>query len=322
VTLFYQDSSKDAFPARYDLALSFQVLHHIVDKRAVLANVGRHMKRGGFMVMNEILSNLETSIDHLDSTAHFAPRSEWAVALARGGLRVVSCVDASRGVANFLHDPDYDRSFAEASRGLDAASKAHLHGPHMLGWLLRRKLALYLAITVQKDDYLREEELLRINREKLAALIPYNRLMAAAGDGEPPLLLPDTAPRDDAEGEAAGVDGAPPQALRERLLKAEGEEGRRIIEEFLLGLLERVLGIPAARLDVHQRLDEVGVDSLMSLELKNGIDRAFDLRFPAADLLRGPSILELATALEGEVAKGAKQGAEAAAGGAWEEGSI
>ena len=322
VKLFYQDSSKDAFPDRYDLVMSFQVIHHIVDKKAVFANVGRHLKSGGFMVMNEILSNLETSIDHLDSTAHFASRSEWVVALARGGLRVVSCVDASRGVANFLHDPNYDKNFPEVSRGLDAASKAHLHGPHMLGWLLRRKLALYLAITVQKDDYLREEELLRINRERLAALIPYNRLMAAAENGEPPLLLPDSTPRDDAADEAAGVDDTPPLELRERLLKAEGEEGRRIIEEFLLGLLERVLGIPAARLDVHQRLNEVGVDSLMSLEIKNRIDHAFDLRFPAVELLRGPSILELATALEGEIGKGAELSAEAATGGAWEEGSI
>jgi malonyl CoA-acyl carrier protein transacylase/acyl carrier protein len=323
VKLFYQDSSKDAFPDRYDLAMSFQVIHHIVDKKAVFANVGRHLNNGGFMVMNEILSNLETDIDHLDSTAHFASKSVWAVALAQGGLRVVSCVDASRGVANFLHDSDYDSNFAEVSRGLDATTKAHLHGPHMLGWLLRRKLALYLAITVQKDDYLREEELLRINREKLAAPIPYNQLMAAAGNGEPPLLLADTAPSDDATAEeASGVDGTPLIQLREKLLETEGAERRRIIEEFLLGLLERVLGIPAARLDVHRRLNEIGLDSLMSLEIKNRIDHAFNLRFPAAELLRGPSILQLVTALEEEVTKGEGPGADTVTGAAWEEGAI
>jgi acyl transferase domain-containing protein/SAM-dependent methyltransferase/acyl carrier protein len=322
VKLFYQDSSRDAFPDRYDLAMSFQVIHHIVDKKAVFANVGRHLNNGGFMVMNEILSNLETDIDHVDSTAHFASKSVWAVALAEAGLRVVSCVDASRGVANFLHDADYDTNFREVSRGLDAASTAHLHGPHMLGWLLRRKLALYLAITVQKDSYLREEELLRINREKLAALIPYQRLLAAAEDGEPPMLLADTAPADDAGDEADRMEGAPLIHLRERLLSTEGEERRRIIEEFLLGLLERVLGLPAARLDVHQRLNEVGLDSLMSLEIKNRIDHAFDLRFPAAELLRGPSILQLVTAIEWEVGKSAEPSADTGAGAGWEEGAI
>lgn len=176
---------------------------------------------------------------------------------------------------------------------------------------------------MQKDGYLREDELLRINREKLAALIPYNQLLAAAENGEPPMFLADTAPVDDAAAEeAVGVDGTPLIHLRERLLSTEGEERRRIIEEFLLGLLERVLGIPAARLDVHQRLNEVGLDSLMSLEIKNRIDHAFDLRFPAAELLRGPSILQLATALEWEVSKSAEPGADTGAGAVWEEGEL
>ncbi|WP_437786886.1 type I polyketide synthase [Sorangium sp. So ce1097] len=323
VKLFYQDSSKDAFPDRYDLAMSFQVIHHIVDKDAVFANVGRHLNNGGFMVMNEILSNLTTDIDHADSTAHFASRSAWAAALARGGLRIVSCVDASREVANFLHDPDYDRHFTEVSRGLDAAEKAHLHGPYQLGWLLRRKLALYLVITAQKDGYLREEELLRINQEKLAARIPYSQLMAAAENGEPPLLLAGAAPVGDTAAEdAGGVKESPRMHLRERLLSAEGEERRRIVEEHLLGLLERVLGVPAARLDVHQHLNEVGLDSLMSLEIKNRIDQEFDLSFPTAELLRGPTILQLATAIDGEVGKGKSAARGAGGGEAWEEGAI
>ncbi|HSN98467.1 MAG TPA: methyltransferase, partial [Candidatus Nanopelagicales bacterium] len=321
VKLFYQDSARDPFPGRYDLALSFQVIHHITDKKAVFANVGRHLKPGGFMVMNEILSSLDTSIDHIDSTAHFAPRSEWAVALARAGLRVVSCVDASRGVANFLHDPDYDKNFAEASRGLDAASKAHLHGPHMLGWLLRRRLALYLAITVQKDDYLREEELLRVNRDKLATPIPYPRILSAAEGGEPPLYHADESPRDGAADDGAGADEAPPPGLRQEILEAKGEDRQRLIEAFLLALLERVLSVPAARIDVHQRLNEIGLDSLMSLEIKNRIDTALDLRFPAADLLRGPTVRELAVAVEGEMGKGDGEHAEGN-GVTWEEGSI
>ncbi|UQA57008.1 type I polyketide synthase [Polyangium aurulentum] len=322
VKLFYQDSSKDGFPSRYDLAMSFQVIHHIVDKRAVLANIGRHLDNGGFLVMNEILSNMDTSIDHVDSTAFFAPRSEWAEYLADAGLRVVAGVDASREIANFLHDASYDKNFANASRGLDAASKAHLHGPHTLGWLLRRKLALYLALTVQKDDLLDKRTLLRINQEKLSRLIPYGRVIDAAEGGLLPLVPPGDAVNlvAGAEEQGSALEEAKLAPLGERLRAADEAERSRLIEALLREHAERVLEIPGSRLDVQQPLTELGLDSLMALEFKNRVDKPLGASVPVADLLKGATISQLTAMLTAQIGGG---GVEAGTGaGGWEEGSL
>jgi acyl transferase domain-containing protein/SAM-dependent methyltransferase/acyl carrier protein len=323
VKIFYQDSSRDPFPGRYDLAMSFQVVHHIRDKQAVLTNIGRHLQNGGFLVMAEILSNMEMSIDHLDSTAYFAPRADWVAHLTDAGLRIVACVDASREIGNFLHDANYDANFLEASRGLDTVSKAHLYGPHMLGWLLRRKLALYLLFTVQKDAYVRKEELFRINKEKLAALVPYARIIAGAEGGELPLIIPEAGPADAAAAAAdASAAAELEMSLRDKVLAGAPEERQRLAEDFLNRLLERVLEMPAARLSAHQRLNEVGLDSLMTLELKNRIDKAFGMSFPATELLKWPTITELAATLVTEMERPDADRCGAHGKVSWEEGSI
>lgn len=320
VKLFYQDSSKDAFPGRYDLAMSFQVIHHIVDKRAVLANVGRHLNNGGFFVMAEILSNMETSIDHLDSTAYFAPRSDWASYLAEAGLRVVAAVDASREVANFLHDANYDENFAQASQGLDASSKAHMHGPHALGWLLRRKLTLYLLLTVQKDSLLDKRILLRMNQEKLAALIPYGSIIdGAEGDALP--LIPQGLAPVHAVADEQNHDLQNATSFGERLRSANAEERRGMIEQLLREQIVRVLEVPANRIDPQQPLAELGLDSLMALDFKKSVDKPLGTNMPATRLLNGATLSELTNTLAAMVEanlteEGVKPEAE------WEEGSL
>jgi len=320
VRLFCQDSSRDDFPDTYDLAMSFQVIHHIVDKKAVLANIGRHLNNGGFLVAVEILSNMLTPIDHQDSTAYFAPRSEWAVALAEAGMRVVEAVDSSREVANFLHDSNYDANFARASRGLDATAKAHMHGPHMLGWLLRRKLTIYLTITAQKDSYLKKDALLRINQEKLNALVPIARILAAAEGGELPLQLGGT-PIEQSPAPVGTPEAMPQVSLLNTLLSRGAEERRGLLEEFLRSQVERVTSMTSAQVDVQQGLRDMGMDSLMFLELKNTIDHELNLNLSPSALLKGPTIREMAALLSTEVERAANQpGGKAET--VWEEGSL
>jgi acyl carrier protein len=69
------------------------------------------------------------------------------------------------------------------------------------------------------------------------------------------------------------------------------------VRSYLIELVGRVLGLSASKLDVQQPLSNLGLDSLMAVELKNRI--AVDLRVnvPMVTFLSGPSIEQAAAQL-------------------------
>jgi acyl carrier protein len=60
--------------------------------------------------------------------------------------------------------------------------------------------------------------------------------------------------------------------------------------------------LPASKLDVDQPVTNMGLDSLIALELRNRIQVDMDVRVPIVKLLHGPSIAELAVYLAALVA--------------------
>jgi acyl transferase domain-containing protein/acyl carrier protein len=85
--------------------------------------------------------------------------------------------------------------------------------------------------------------------------------------------------------------------LREELLSLPEEERAERLEAYLQEQIAKVLGIPASRLDRDKSLMNVGLDSLMALELKNRIEGSLGVELPIANLLKGPSVAELAREL-------------------------
>jgi myxalamid-type polyketide synthase MxaE and MxaD len=84
---------------------------------------------------------------------------------------------------------------------------------------------------------------------------------------------------------------------RSMLLTAEPSERRELLQAYLTELVARVLGLSASRVDIQQPLSNLGLDSLMAVELKNRI--AFDLgvNVPMVTLLSGPTVEEAARQL-------------------------
>ncbi|MEM9185485.1 MAG: SDR family NAD(P)-dependent oxidoreductase [Planctomycetota bacterium] len=124
-------------------------------------------------------------------------------------------------------------------------------------------------------------------------------------------LLEDLLPAAGADAEAAGVD----TALKRRLLdSAPGERGAQL-RTLVRDDLAKVMSLAPDSLDVDQPLAEFGIDSLMSLELKNGLERRLGVTLPMAMLLEGPSIASLAEEVDALLTAG--KAAEAAAGQEW-----
>jgi acyl transferase domain-containing protein/acyl-CoA synthetase (AMP-forming)/AMP-acid ligase II len=117
----------------------------------------------------------------------------------------------------------------------------------------------------------------------------YRRL---AGGRLPPLLAP-LAAGDEPTVEIAGP-RVPSALSRAALDGVPRDDWQPIIESQLREQAASVLRLAASALDVEQPLNNVGIDSLMAIELKNRIEADLGVAVPMVKFLEGPSVRELA----------------------------
>lgn len=93
-----------------------------------------------------------------------------------------------------------------------------------------------------------------------------------------------------------------PERPADSVLVASGSAGSP--DERVAALAERlrqdvatVLRMPASSVDVHQPLISMGIDSLMAVELKGRLEREFGVTVPLLQLIKGPSVADLARLL-------------------------
>ena len=86
-------------------------------------------------------------------------------------------------------------------------------------------------------------------------------------------------------------------STREAMLAAEPQARQALMETYLRGQLARVLGLSPAKLDAHQPLNRLGMDSLMAVEMKNRIELDIGVVLPMVRLLKGPSLAQVAEQL-------------------------
>lgn len=97
-----------------------------------------------------------------------------------------------------------------------------------------------------------------------------------------------------AEAGGAGVD----DGVRGELAAIPSEKRVSAIEEHLREVLAETLKMPKDRIPREKKLGELGVDSLMVLELGLGIKKRLGVGFSAMEFLRGPNLQELAVLAE------------------------
>jgi NADPH:quinone reductase-like Zn-dependent oxidoreductase/acyl carrier protein len=98
-----------------------------------------------------------------------------------------------------------------------------------------------------------------------------------------------------------GTSGA---AIRRALLAADPSERRDLITSLIRDHVARILGHSADQLDLERPLADLGLDSLMAVELRNWIEGELRVTLPAAELLRGPSVSRLTDLLLEQLADG------------------
>ncbi len=86
--------------------------------------------------------------------------------------------------------------------------------------------------------------------------------------------------------------------LVDRLAGAEPAARARLLRGFVRAEAARVLRTPEDRLDVNALLTTLGMDSLMSLELRNRVEAALGIRLPATLLWMYPTVTALSVHLD------------------------
>jgi microcystin synthetase protein McyG len=99
------------------------------------------------------------------------------------------------------------------------------------------------------------------------------------------------------ESEFDQSEGEDSSMSRDELLSEPAERQAELVTEFLCGQLSKVLRIPIDELDVEQPLNNLGIDSLMAVELRNHVQAKLGVVIPVAQLLQDPSISQLSQSL-------------------------
>ncbi len=109
---------------------------------------------------------------------------------------------------------------------------------------------------------------------------------------EPPLLS------ELANEEAASPSQTPhPGEKRSAILDAAPAERAQMLQVYVTEQVARVLGLSPSQLDIQQPLTNLGLDSLMAVELKNRISADLGVNVPMVKFLQGFSVAQAATQL-------------------------
>jgi len=126
--------------------------------------------------------------------------------------------------------------------------------------------------------------------------------------GRVPPLLGDIAEQEAGGGGKPAAD-AVDHAFRQQLLAVELDQRAALLREYFAAELCRIMGIDRSQLELDQPLNEIGMDSLLAMELKTNLELRLAFSLPMAAFLERPSV----TSLAGHAAKSLVAGTDEAA---------
>jgi myxalamid-type polyketide synthase MxaE and MxaD len=89
-----------------------------------------------------------------------------------------------------------------------------------------------------------------------------------------------------------------PQMTREMLLEMENEQRQQALSLYIEKQIAQVLGHPSLKLEQHQHLHRLGIDSLTAVELKNRVNADLGTSISAVTFLQGVSFGQLTDQIE------------------------
>jgi acyl transferase domain-containing protein/acyl carrier protein len=138
------------------------------------------------------------------------------------------------------------------------------------------------------------ERLLREDATQVVAIpVDWSKYHEFYPSGTEPALLSDLA-NEEAAGPSQGADSG---EKRSAILDAAPADRPQLLQSYVTEQVARVLGLSPSQLDIQQPLTNLGLDSLMAVELKNRISADLGVNVPMVKFLQGFSVAQAATQL-------------------------
>ena len=83
------------------------------------------------------------------------------------------------------------------------------------------------------------------------------------------------------------------ELTRQTILGAEPDQQLSLLQSYFKQEIAQVMGLNINRIDINQPVNNLGLDSIMAIELKNKIERKLAVDYPIANLLEGPNIIQI-----------------------------
>ncbi|NEO80922.1 MAG: SDR family NAD(P)-dependent oxidoreductase [Moorea sp. SIO4G3] len=177
IQIFNRDSSKDEFPDTYNLVFGFEVAHHIKNKSLLFSNISRHLQEEGLLVMADFIANGDFDIDHEETSSYFINKQHWIEQLSGNHLQLISAIDISQEIANYLYDPEFEENLNQLyKKKSDENIKSAFQSYNQLGKLLTKGLASYVLLTAKKQENLEQDKNYQLNQEILNQLSSYSEV--------------------------------------------------------------------------------------------------------------------------------------------------
>lgn len=161
----------------------------------------------------------------------------------------------------------------------------------------RRFAGIGLGMIAPQQGLLALEELLPTRNANVGVFpVDWSKFLKQFGRNKHPRLLDELAKIHRQERKVASSGGG---SLRDRLQQADEDARASLIADYVADEAAKTLGISASQLDRAKPLAEVGLDSLMGIELKNGIEAELEIDIPVEEFSQDTTVTTLATAVAG-----------------------
>jgi acyl transferase domain-containing protein/acyl carrier protein len=206
----------------------------------------------------------------------------------------------NEGQANYVAANSYLEALADYRRGLGLPALAvawgaigyvgHLARNAVVARMLSERLGVKLLAPALALDQL--EQAIRCEVTQVAfAEMSWSRLAILPGVGKAPKFALMREFLNDPAGEAAGANL---EELRAHLAELPRDEAISVIEQLLIKHVAGIVGMPPAKLTVDGSLLDLGMDSLMLVELQLGLEKQFGIVIPTLELMDTTNVAKLA----------------------------
>jgi polyketide synthase PksM len=282
--IFHKDSSKDAFPGRYDLVIGIEVSFHIRNKQGLFQNITSALKEDGKVLLMDYIANLRGPITDPDVEISIPTRQDWIDILSKHHLAIDEIIDVSPQVANFLYDPDIQQNTKDLPKVARDTFQNYANQSVSLenGWIS------YCLFKLKKDSNCSQQERRDENVYKISDPTPYPQALAEMlSSGHIPYPKTSKSLANSGKPDADPVEkgheqytreqgGLPPCGFSDRL----PDPGT--IKADLQDIFITVLKLQREELEETSTFKELGINSLNAVQLLEAINTRFNLTLPTS----------------------------------------